>query len=343
MRPEFRHWHPVLPSEALAGSPVPIRLLDREIVLFRTKKGRVGALEDKCPHRRMRLSKGQVEGESIVCQYHGWRFAPDGGAQSPATPKLQACAVHFEAVERHGAIWIRSPGADTAFPPFDVAELTTVPIITCEIDAPLGVVLDNFIEVEHTGTTHELLGYDPARMGEVETRVTTSQEAVRVFNVGPQKALPWYIRRVFRLSLDDEFIDEWESFFSPVYSVYDHWWRDGKTKKRRPYLLRTYVFFNPIDADTTQLFVFSYASHHWLMRIGLRRLFAWYTRALVEREVRLDKDMIESLADKSESLSGMNLSRFDRPLGEARKRIKSIYRRAVEAVYDVESQRRKSS
>jgi len=326
MRPEFTHWHPVLPSVELGSEPVPLRLLGQEIVIFRTETGRVGALVDMCPHRRMRLSKGRVQGEEIVCQYHGWRFARDGQGVSPATPRLSPCADHFEAVERHGAVWIRTPGSPSAFPRFDVAEFTAVPILRCTIEAPLAVVLDNFIEVEHTGTTHELLGYDPDRMDEVEVRVTPSADALEVFNAGPQKQLPWYIRRLFGLSPSDQFIDEWRSHFSPVYTVYDHWWRDAKTHKRRPKFLRTYVFFNPLDETETELFVFSYATHHWLNGLGLGPVLKWYTRGLLDREIQLDKEMIEALADKSESLKGMSLSRFDRPLGEARRRIEKIYR-----------------
>ena len=139
MRPELSHWHPVLPSEELGRDPVPVRLLGRELVLFRTASGRVAALEDKCPHRRMRLSKGTVRGEQIVCQYHGWRFGADGAGESPASPTLEPCAVHFEAVERHGAVWIRSPGADTAFPRFDVDDFTAVPVLQCTIEAPMAV------------------------------------------------------------------------------------------------------------------------------------------------------------------------------------------------------------
>jgi phenylpropionate dioxygenase-like ring-hydroxylating dioxygenase large terminal subunit len=330
VRPEFSHWHPVLASRELGEHPVGVRLLDRQVVVFRTESGRVGALEDMCPHRRMRLSRGRVSGEQLVCQYHGWRFGCDGAGRSPASPKLTACALHFETVERHGAVWIRHPDAATSFPAFDVDHLVAIPVIECIIEAPLAVVLDNFIEVEHTGMTHDLLGYDPARMASVQTSVETSDAAVRVFNVGPQKELPWYTRRLFGLEPTDEFIDEWETRFSPVYTVYDHWWRDALTKARRPKMLRTYVFFNPIEVGSTHLFAFTYATPHWLNKIGLGALLRWYTRALVDREMQLDKTMLEGLADKSESLKGMSLSRFDRPLGEARRRIDRIYRNGHE-------------
>ena len=56
----FDHWHPMVPSRSLRRQPVGVRLAGKDIALFRTKSGQVGALDDQCPHRRMRLSLGQV-------------------------------------------------------------------------------------------------------------------------------------------------------------------------------------------------------------------------------------------------------------------------------------------
>src|SRR5581483_7069267 len=102
------HWHPVLLSRDLRRKPVGIRLAGRDLALFRTKSGKIGALEDYCPHRRMKLSLGSVAGEKLRCLYHGWTFDCQGQGESPGTPKLHACAEAFEAVERHGAVWVKS-------------------------------------------------------------------------------------------------------------------------------------------------------------------------------------------------------------------------------------------
>src|SRR4051794_38901396 len=81
---ELNHWHPVLPSSELGRKPVPIRLCGTEIVLFRTADGQPGALEDRCAHRRMRLSRGRVEDRCLVCPYHGWGYEKDGRGRSPS-------------------------------------------------------------------------------------------------------------------------------------------------------------------------------------------------------------------------------------------------------------------
>src|SRR4051812_41454667 len=113
------HWHPVLPSKRLRRAPVGVRLAGKDIVLFRGEEGKVGALEDVCPHRRMRLSLGTVVNNRLQCKYHGWTYNCAGDGESPATPKLYANANAFDATERHGFVWVKSRDSNPAFPPFE--------------------------------------------------------------------------------------------------------------------------------------------------------------------------------------------------------------------------------
>src|SRR5829696_3087753 len=94
------HWHPILPSRQLKNQPVAVRLAGHDLVLFRTADGEVGALEDHCPHRRMKLSLGKVAGDKLRCLYHGWTFDCQGNGESPATPKLYARAHCYDVTER---------------------------------------------------------------------------------------------------------------------------------------------------------------------------------------------------------------------------------------------------
>ncbi|MET0501808.1 MAG: Rieske 2Fe-2S domain-containing protein, partial [Candidatus Binatia bacterium] len=57
-------------------------------VLFRDKQGRVGLLEDRCPHRGASLSYGRVEERGLACPYHGWLFDAKGNClETPAEPR----------------------------------------------------------------------------------------------------------------------------------------------------------------------------------------------------------------------------------------------------------------
>jgi len=73
------HWYPLAWSRDLkAGRSLAVRFAGDPIVLVRPKEGRVFALEDRCAHRQVPLSKGVVEGCAIRCGYHGWAYNDAG-------------------------------------------------------------------------------------------------------------------------------------------------------------------------------------------------------------------------------------------------------------------------
>src|SRR5690606_37471235 len=134
--------------------PVPVRLAGRDLVVFRTSSGKVGCLTDICPHRRMKLSLGKVLGDKLRCDYHGWTFDCAGNGESPATPKLYACAERYDVEERLGVIWVKPPQVPAEFPAFDVDGWYHLCSLHHTVGAPLELVVDNFCENEHTPTTH---------------------------------------------------------------------------------------------------------------------------------------------------------------------------------------------
>lgn len=318
------HWHPVLRREALGKKPMRANIAGTEVVVFRTASGALGALRDRCPHRAMRLSEGHVEGERVVCPYHGWQWAPDGQGRSPGTPTAKPCAEAFDVVERDGAIWVRRAGATTAFPVWDTQGMYEVGRVQRRVKVPLALCLDNFIEVEHTPTTHLLLGYDPSRMHEVVCRVTADEDRVRVYNEGPQRALPGPLRTLFGVPPGSRFVDDWTTFFSPVYTVYEQYFLspDGA---RLPQRLRIAVFFNPVGERETELFVFTHSVQPPWGRLGLNAALFPITRVFLGLEVERDVSMLERLADTSPEIKGNALGRFDKALLLARSRVQSRY------------------
>ena len=91
------HWHPVLASKRLRGEPVGVRLAGNHIALFRGEDGRVGALEDVCPHRRMRLSAGKVVAEM---RFHPDRSYREENVLPPvrAPHEGESCLARLEAI-----------------------------------------------------------------------------------------------------------------------------------------------------------------------------------------------------------------------------------------------------
>ena len=76
-----RHWLPVCMSEEVAekdGAPVKSRLVGEDLVVFRDSNGKLGVLDEHCPHRGASLVFGRNEDCGLRCLYHGWKFDVDG-------------------------------------------------------------------------------------------------------------------------------------------------------------------------------------------------------------------------------------------------------------------------
>lgn len=68
-------WWAVALSESVAGDrALAVTCEGEPLALFRDASGRVFALEDRCPHRRVPLSPGLVRTAGLQCPYHGWTF-----------------------------------------------------------------------------------------------------------------------------------------------------------------------------------------------------------------------------------------------------------------------------
>jgi len=106
-----------------------ITITEQNMVIFRASDGQVVALEDRCPHRLLPLSKGKRIGDTVQCGYHGMTFGIDGKcARVPGQDNLPKSAYvdKFPVHEAHGIVWIW-PGesalaADT--PVFDMPEFS---------------------------------------------------------------------------------------------------------------------------------------------------------------------------------------------------------------------------
>lgn len=72
-------WYIILPSEDLpADRAIGVKCLDEDLALFRDSAGRPHVLSDRCPHRYIKLSIGQVVAGDLQCPFHGLRFNGNG-------------------------------------------------------------------------------------------------------------------------------------------------------------------------------------------------------------------------------------------------------------------------
>jgi phenylpropionate dioxygenase-like ring-hydroxylating dioxygenase large terminal subunit len=89
-------WFQVLYSDELAAGEVKrLRYLGRELVAFRGESGAAHVLDAHCPHLGAHLGEGgRVEGDTIRCPFHGWRWDGSGScAEIPYARRIPPRAV----------------------------------------------------------------------------------------------------------------------------------------------------------------------------------------------------------------------------------------------------------
>lgn len=102
-------WYIAAWDRDLAKAPVAVRILGEDIVLYRKSDGSASALEDACPHRKLPLSLGRIQGDYIECGYHGLTF--DCAGRCVKVPGMdiipKGARVRSYPLEmRYGLLWI---------------------------------------------------------------------------------------------------------------------------------------------------------------------------------------------------------------------------------------------
>jgi phenylpropionate dioxygenase-like ring-hydroxylating dioxygenase large terminal subunit len=110
-------WYVAAFAQEVKAQLLPRTLLGQRVVLYRAANQQIIALEDRCPHRSMPLSAGTLEGDTIVCGYHGFRFNTEGNcievpsqATCPANIGIKSYPTH----ERGPVVWIWMGDPDKA-------------------------------------------------------------------------------------------------------------------------------------------------------------------------------------------------------------------------------------
>lgn len=173
-----RGWFMVAVAADVTSVPQSVHFFGKERALYRGKSGRVVMLDAFCPHMKANIARNtqsyivkdgiHVEGDSIRCPAHGWRFTPEGQCDdipysAHSIPKA-ACIKSHKVVEKAGCIWVWNdmeggePDFDLpAFAEWDqtadgwvrwnMVDLGTLPIHPQEI-------VDNFADFAHFMPVH---------------------------------------------------------------------------------------------------------------------------------------------------------------------------------------------
>lgn len=161
------HWMPACLSEQVPevdGKPIRVRLLGEDLVAFRDSDGRVGVVDERCPHRKASLALGRNEECGLRCLYHGWKVDVEGNImEMPSEPagsrlaekvKLKAYKTH----EAAGFIWVYMGDQDNIpdFEPpvFQPSEDTKISIAKAVVNCNWAQILEGAIDSAHSSTLH---------------------------------------------------------------------------------------------------------------------------------------------------------------------------------------------
>ena len=109
-----QHWTPVCLIEEVGepdGTPIRARIFGEDLVVFRDTDGRVGVMDEYCPHRGASLVFGRNEECGLRCLYHGWKMDVEGNVvemvSEPVASGLAQKVKHraFSTKEWGGMVW----------------------------------------------------------------------------------------------------------------------------------------------------------------------------------------------------------------------------------------------
>jgi phthalate 4,5-dioxygenase oxygenase subunit len=173
-----RYWVPALMSSELPEpdcAPVRVQLLSEKLVAFRDTNGRIGLIDEYCPHRRASLFLGRNEACGLRCVYHGWKFDVDGNCvdmmNEPPESRYKT-RIHITAyptAEMGGVVWAylgpreRTP----ALPAFEWTQVAETHRHVSKIRQECNWLqaLEGGIDTAHAPILHRTLTADTNRAG----------------------------------------------------------------------------------------------------------------------------------------------------------------------------------
>ncbi|HEY1504769.1 MAG TPA: Rieske 2Fe-2S domain-containing protein [Stellaceae bacterium] len=171
-----RYWMPALLSWELPQPdcpPVRVKLLGEELVAFRTTDGRIGLIEEFCPHRRASLWLGRNEENGLRCVYHGWKFGIDGQCidqmNEPRQFASKIKATAYPTYELSGVVWayMGPPEKQPAPPKFEWTQMQPTHRAVSKVKEECNWLqaLEGGIDTSHFTILHRALKKDAKQPG----------------------------------------------------------------------------------------------------------------------------------------------------------------------------------
>ena len=156
-------WWVAARGDEVTEKPLARWILETPVVLYRLEDGTPSALYNRCPHRWAPLSEGHVDGDRIVCAYHGMEFDCEGNCVKAPTNKMtpKTAKIPSFPVRESGAfiwIWMGDPEAIDG-DPVDLSYTTDTgwSFVTgyYEVAANWVLIRENVMDLTHIAFLHK--------------------------------------------------------------------------------------------------------------------------------------------------------------------------------------------
>lgn len=158
-------WYVILESkEVKPGKPIGLTRFGEQLVAWRDSHGALSVMRDRCPHRGVALSVGEVRGDCIECPFHGFQFDATGkcalipaNGKNAEPPKAMRVTT-YPVREAHGFVYAwygDTPPTTTPLPFFEMIDdsfsyLTLTDHWTCHYSR----AIENQLDVVHLPFVH---------------------------------------------------------------------------------------------------------------------------------------------------------------------------------------------
>ncbi|MBB3600890.1 phenylpropionate dioxygenase-like ring-hydroxylating dioxygenase large terminal subunit [Mycolicibacterium sp. BK556] len=178
------YWQIAFSHDLANESVIPLRVLERDVVLWRDSAGTVHCMAAHCLHLGANLGYGgEVVKDSLRCPFHAWRYGPDGKVVHvpgiDGALKTKRCLPTFRVIERYGTIflWNGPEPADHDLPDFLADEGIAEDSILFEhvrykLPFPAKWFVENLPDSAHFAGLHRLGSWgDTEIIAQSETRI----------------------------------------------------------------------------------------------------------------------------------------------------------------------------
>jgi 4beta-methylsterol monooxygenase len=251
MHPDY--WYPVEWDKALArGKSIDVTFWGRSIAVFRDARGELHAIDNRCAHRHLKLTHGEVVGCNLVCNYHGWEYDGQGClAKVPhdlfGNKMPQVKLASYPVTVRYGIIFVfpGDPERAAEHPIPDIPELVGkdrwgVMEIDFVLQAHHSMIIDNVSDFSHAYLHRRSKPFSDAKL----TKLESVGDAVRLS----------YETKVGRGPISGLFVDRSATNTNAMDLAYEYPYQCSDTDGK----IKHWLFLLPMDERTTRTFFIFY-------------------------------------------------------------------------------------